>query len=167
VLVSHESLQAVANLLGGATGHFFNQLNISFDGAGNGVAEITVNTAALFAAQMSTPGAHTHELPIFGKAEALGSPLMGFQFWHDSPLLWLLESHGLPLVCLEQNKSIPGYLRTSVNPFQSNNQFSNWQTYKNGLKPVLISLCLFVRRLFVRHSFVHPLLYRVRLYTIT
>lgn len=86
VLVNKQS-KPNHQLLSGATCHFFDQLDVRFYGAGNGMAEITINTATLFAAQVRASGAHAHELPVFGNAEAFSCTLVGLQFWHDSPLL--------------------------------------------------------------------------------
>jgi len=75
VLVNNNSLQMA--LLSSAAGNLLDQLNIGLDGAGDRVTEVTVHTAGLLAAQVCAPGPHTHQLPIFGNAEALGGALMG------------------------------------------------------------------------------------------
>ena len=76
MLVNYSSFRM--DLLGSAAGNLLDQLDIGFDGAGNRMAEVAVNTAGLLAAQVCAPGPHTHQLPIFGEAEALGGAFVCF-----------------------------------------------------------------------------------------
>lgn len=66
------------DLFGSAAGNLLDQLDIGFNGAGNSMAEVTVHAAGFLAAQVCAPGPHAHELPIFGKAEALGGAFVCF-----------------------------------------------------------------------------------------
>ena len=76
MLVNYSSFRM--DLLGSAAGNLLDQLDVGFDGAGNGMAEVTINAAGFLAAQVCAPGPHTHQLPIFGQAEALGGAFVCF-----------------------------------------------------------------------------------------
>jgi len=54
------------------------------------VAEITVQVAAIFIAEMVVASRHAHDFAAFGKAQALGRPFMGFHLWHFSLLIFTL-----------------------------------------------------------------------------
>jgi hypothetical protein len=60
------------------------------------VAEITVQVAAIFVAEMVVASRHAHDFAAFGKAQALGRPFVCFHLWHFSLLIFVLFENKQP-----------------------------------------------------------------------
>jgi len=60
------------------------------------VAEIAVQVAAIFVAEMVVASRHAHDFAAFGKAQALGRPFVCLHLWHFGLLIFALLENKPP-----------------------------------------------------------------------